>query len=68
MSQDPQKNMAVIRHWLDTVNKNDVAKMLKEWGEIAAEDYVIHDPSTPDLQPGLAGYLKLFEQQMSASA
>ena len=66
MSQDPQKNMAVLRNWFDTINKNDVAKMVKEWREIATEDYLLHDPATPDLNPGLADYLKLFEQQMAA--
>lgn len=68
MSQVQQHNMAVLRHWLDTVNENDVAKMLKEFSEIAAEDYLLHDPSTPDLKPGLADYLKIFKQQMSESA
>jgi len=68
MSQDPPKNMAVLRHWFDTINKNDVAKMVKEWREIATEDYLLHDPATPDLKPGLADYLKLFEQQMAAVA
>jgi predicted SnoaL-like aldol condensation-catalyzing enzyme len=68
MSEDPQKNLAVMHHWFDTVNENDVAKMLKEFAEIATEDYLLHDPATPDLQPGLADYLKLFEQQLAESA
>ena len=68
MSQNPENNMAVLRHWFDTVNDNDVSKMLKEFGEIATEDYLLHDPSTPDLKPGLSDYLKLFEQQMAATA
>lgn len=68
MSQNPVQNLAVMRHWINTVNENDVAKMLKEFAEIIAEDYCLHDPSTPDLKPGAAEYLKLFEQQMLAIA
>ena len=68
MSQDPQKNLAIMRHWFNTVSENDVAKMVKEIAEIAAEDYLLHDPSTPDLKAGLTDYLKLFEQQLAASA
>ncbi len=68
MSQDPQKNMAVIQHWFNTVNGNDVTEMVKEGAEIIADDYVIHDPGTPDLQPGAANYLKQFEQDMAGSA
>jgi predicted SnoaL-like aldol condensation-catalyzing enzyme len=68
MSQDQQKNMEIIRHWFDTINDNDVAKILKEFAEIATDDYLLHDPSTPNLKAGLAKYLKLFKQQLSGSA
>ena len=68
MSQDPQKNMEVIRHWFNTVNSNDLDQMIKEFAEIISDDYVMCDPATPDLQPGAANYLKLFEQDMARSA
>ncbi len=68
MSQDQQKNMSVMRHWLNTVNENDMAKMLKELGDILAEDYLLHEPSNPNPKPGRADYLKSFEQQQSGIA
>lgn len=68
MSQNLAQNMAVMHHWINTVNENDAAKMIKELAAIITEDYCLHDPSTPDLKPGAAEYLKLFEQQMTAVA
>ncbi len=68
MDQNQKHNLAVIRHWFDTINENDTAKMLKEFAEIITGDYLLHDPSTPDLQPGAANFLKLFEQQLAEGA
>ncbi len=68
MAENLVHNMAVMRHWFNTVNENDLTKMVKELGEIITEDYLLHDPSTPGLPSGRADYLKVFEQQMAATA
>ena len=68
MSQDPRKNMEVLRHFLDTMNENDTIRTMKELGEILTEDYVLHDPSLPDLKPGRAAFLEFFEQSLKENA
>lgn len=63
MSNDVQKNMQVLRHWFDFVNKGgNFAKMKKAWADICTDGYTLHDPSTPDLKPGLAAYMEFFDQ------
>jgi len=62
MSQDPQKNMEVLRHWFRTMGENDTIKIMKEAREIYTEDYMLHDPGLPDLKPGLVGFLDFLDQ------
>lgn len=54
MSDQVQKNMQVLRHWLDTLNKGDITEIKKAWDENAiSEDYVLHDPSQPSFSIGV---------------
>ena len=68
MAHNQQKNLKVIQHWFDTVNSNDLERILKEIAEIISDDYMIYDPATPDMQPGAANYLKIFKRDMVGSA
>jgi ketosteroid isomerase-like protein len=64
MPDQVQKNMQVLKHWFETVSKGDIAKMRKELAEILTKDYLLHDPSTPNIQPGREKYLESFEQDI----
>jgi ketosteroid isomerase-like protein len=64
MSDQTQKNMQVLKHWFETVSKGDIAKMMKELAEIITKDYLLHDPSAPNLQPGREKCLESFEQDI----
>ena len=68
MSDQVQKNIQVLKHWFETVCKCDINEIMKEWEEISTENYWIHDPSTPNLQPGRDKYLESFEQDMKNTA
>lgn len=68
MSDQVQKNMQVLRHWFDTLNKGDITEIKKAWDEIAiSEDYVLHDPGEPhfsmrfeDAWKGVESFLQNF--------
>jgi ketosteroid isomerase-like protein len=62
MSQDPQKNMEVLRHLFNTLNGKDIVKFMKECEEVIKEDYALHDPGSPDQKPGRAQFLEDFKQ------
>jgi ketosteroid isomerase-like protein len=52
MSEQVQRNMQVLRHWFDTLNKRDITEIRKAWEEIYTEDYVLHDPHEPGFSTG----------------
>ena len=62
MSDQTEKNMQVLRNLFDTMNKGDIPQTRKVIEEICTEDYLLHDPSTPDLKPGIKKYLESFDQ------
>jgi predicted SnoaL-like aldol condensation-catalyzing enzyme len=62
MSDQTKKNMQVLRYLFDTMNKGDIPQTRKVVEEVCTEDYLLHDPSTPDLKPGIKKYLESFDQ------
>ena len=62
MSDQTKKNMQVLRYLFDTMNKGDIPQTRKVIEEICTEDYLLHDPSTPDFKPGIKKYLESFDQ------
>jgi predicted SnoaL-like aldol condensation-catalyzing enzyme len=68
MSTETQKNMQVLRHWFETLEKGNHSQKMKELKDICTEGYVIHDPSTPNIQPGIANYIESFNQFMKENA
>jgi ketosteroid isomerase-like protein len=62
MSDQVQKNMQVLRDLFDLINKGDIPRSRKAMQEACTEDYRIHDPGTPDIEPGMKKYLEYADQ------
>ena len=58
MSDETQKNMQVMKHIYETINKGDISQMKKEMAEILTPGYVLHGSANPNLQPGRDNFLE----------
>ena len=65
MSTEPNKS--VLLRWIDAMNKKDVTVLEKLADELFTVDFVNHDPSFPDMEPGPAGVKKFVHWVLKGS-
>jgi predicted SnoaL-like aldol condensation-catalyzing enzyme len=68
MSTETQKNQEVLIGLFKIMNMGDMAQVRKALMEVCTEGYVIHDPSTPNIQPGIANYIESLNQFMKENS
>ena len=50
-----EQNKAVLRRWIEAFKPANISKLDQLADELYTADYVLHDPSVPDLPPGPEG-------------
>ena len=65
--QTKTRNMQTLEQWFSTLNRGDAVQSKEFFRSICTEDYKIHDPGMPEIEPGLTSYMVFFDEYMKGA-